>query len=113
MKNTYAEIPNLLKANKEINGNSVTAGHFSSVALWDTECKPYIIESYATTIAVVMEDVCILNGTYYSKTTSRLQNIIREIYNCVEITNIEKGHKSREVLCKRLLQEITVHKRKL
>ncbi len=106
MKNTYAEIPNLIRANKEINGNSVTAGHFSSVALWDTKCKPYIIESYTTTIAVIMEDVCILNGTYYSKTTSRLQNIIREIYNYIEITNVEKGHKSRAVLCKRLLQEI-------
>ena len=70
----YSDIPRLIENKEEFIGNSVRA-------VWDTDGN-YRVYSYNTIMLIVGVDdnVLVWDGTYYSRTTSRLQNIIRGIY---------------------------------
>jgi hypothetical protein len=88
-----------------INGNSVKASNNISIIAIGGVYRPYVITSYTTTIAMIIEDFCLLNNTKYSRTTSRIQNIIKDMYpDAKEITNVEKGITSEDVMIKNLLQ---------
>lgn len=75
-KATYREIPALLKAHKTFEGNSVKAVKLP----W-----AYVVYSYETII--YQEDYragfepVYFNSKYYSRTTSKLQNILRQVFN--------------------------------
>lgn len=72
-KATYRQIPSLLKNRKSFSGNSCHAE-------WVND--NYNVYSYTTLMLSVDENDMVLywNDSYYSNTTSRLQNILRGIY---------------------------------
>lgn len=77
-KATYREIPALLEQRKAFTGNSVAA---SSITLSDGS-KSYTVWSYDTVIYKEVKGDCIyFNGDYYSRTTSKLQNILRQVFS--------------------------------
>ena len=76
----YSEMPYLLEIKSAFKGNSVEAKWI------DNE---YVIFSYNTIILRLRADGEVLSwdGGYYSQTTSRLQNILRDIYPELKQTN--------------------------
>ena len=68
---TYEEIPALISNREAFRGNSVSA-HYDGTA--------YQVWSYSTKIASINWPGCWwVDSRVYSKTTSRIQNIVREI----------------------------------
>lgn len=76
-KATYREIPALLKSRKPFEGNSV-------YAINRTLCngsKDYSVYSYDTCIYEEYNGKCsYFDDSFYSRTTSRLQNILRSVF---------------------------------
>lgn len=74
MKVTYEEMEALLESKKEFAGNSVTAR-------W--EDKEYVIKSYDTVIFRTdkKDSIIYFDGRKHSTTTSRIQNMIRKIFD--------------------------------
>ncbi|PWM76724.1 MAG: hypothetical protein DBY32_11410 [Phascolarctobacterium sp.] len=74
---TYREIPALLESKARFTGNSCYAVSF---------LDEYSVYSYHT---LIYREVCHKDGSkdvyfdrsYYSRTTSRLQNILRKVFN--------------------------------
>lgn len=103
-KHTYSQIPALLMQGNPINGNSVKAHNNISLITTRGVYHIYVITSYSTTIAMVVEDFVLLNVTKYSRTTSRIQNIIKELYpNAKRIAAVEKGRASEDAMLKNLM----------
>lgn len=76
-KATYREIPALLEQRKAFTGNSVEAVKLPG---------EYIVYSYGTVIyrehyGANIQQPVYFNSKYYSRTTSRLQNILRQVFN--------------------------------
>ena len=71
---SYRDIPRLIENKEEFTGNSVRA-------VWDADGN-YRVYSYNSIMLIVGVDdnVIVWDGAYYSRTTSRLQRIIRGIY---------------------------------
>lgn len=74
MKATYKEMSYMLEDKKEFRGSSV-------IAEWDQ--KEYIIKSYSTVIFRTnkQNNIIYFDGQKYSSTTSKIQNIIRKVFN--------------------------------
>lgn len=74
MRATYEEMDYMLENKKEFRGSSVTAE-------WDQ--KEYIVKSYSTVIFRTnkQNNIIYFDGQKYSFTTSKIQNIIRKIFN--------------------------------
>lgn len=69
---TYREIPHLISRRREFNGNSARAR-------WTSD-GVYEVRSYSTTIATYTPGTgWNIPEEYYSRTTSRLQNIVRKV----------------------------------
>jgi hypothetical protein len=70
MRANYTEIEQKLRDLEPFRGSSVTA-------YWDGDV--YKVKSYSTTIATAVQRGywTTFDGTYYSNTTSRIQNIIK------------------------------------
>lgn len=74
-KATYKEIPELLASRQPFVGNSCHADYYDS-------SDAYFVYSYATCSLEVRKGVVTyFNSKRYSSTTSKLQNIIRWIYD--------------------------------
>lgn len=68
----YRDIPGLLSLRREFTGNSARAR-------W-TDSGVYEVRSYSTVIATYSpEDGWTIPDKHYSRTTSRLQNIVRSV----------------------------------
>ena len=77
---TYKDIPSHIKWQEDFEGNSAKAETKSNG--W------YVIYSYNTIMAIVLPNRrAVVNKSYYSRTTSRLQNIIKHYLNA-EVTII-------------------------
>ena len=74
MRATYEEMDYMLENKKEFRGSSVTAE-------WNK--KEYIIKSYSTIIFKTnkQNNIIYFDGQKYSSTTSKIQNIIRKVFN--------------------------------
>lgn len=69
---TYREIPGLISHQQEFTGNSASAR-------W-TDSGTYEVLSYRTTIATYTpKDGWNVPDKHYSRTTSRLQNLVRKV----------------------------------
>ena len=66
----YNSIKELIRDRVSFRGNSVVAIKYS---------HKYEVYSYDTLILSISKDSTYFNTKYYSRTTSRLQNIIKEI----------------------------------
>lgn len=72
-KATYREIPALLEQRKPFDGNSCHGFKYDNC---------YEVWSYHTLmLKEVNNEVVYFDSDYYSHTTSRLQNIIRQVFN--------------------------------
>ena len=77
-KATYREIPALLEQRKPFKGSSVTA----LAGKMPNNGSRYIVYSYGTILYEEENGRCVyFNSEYYSRTTSRLQNILRQVFN--------------------------------
>lgn len=71
---TYKEIPALLEWRVQFSGSSVTAIQEGK--------NIYNVYSYGTLILSARNgEVVYFDSGYYSRTTSRLQNILRQVFN--------------------------------
>ena len=82
MKTTYKEMEAKLRNKEPFDGNSVTA-RINSFGY-------YVIESYATTIYEDKGEHIYFDNSYYSVTTSKLQNML------IDIFNLNNGVKKRD-----------------
>lgn len=72
-KTGYAEMADKIRRREPFTGNSAKG-------LWITD-NLYAVMSYETTIATYSTGGLVwLDGDFYSKTTSRLQNMVRELW---------------------------------
>ena len=78
---TYKDIPHHIRWQNDFQGNSASAVTKSNG--W------YYIYSYETIMAIVLpNNKAVVNSSYYSPTTSRLQNIIKRCLSA-KITYVE------------------------
>lgn len=76
-KATYREIPALLKSRQPFQGSSVTA---LKGTMPDGSSR-YIVYSYKTIMYEEEAGKCVyFNSDFYSRTTSKLQNILRSVF---------------------------------
>jgi len=71
---TYKQIPTLISYFKPFTGNSVTG--------W-IDGGQFVVMSYATVIAKIdmaTHSVSYFNDKFYSRTTSKIQNILRRLF---------------------------------
>ena len=83
MRATYGQIPNFIAELTPFVGNSVTA-------YTNTKNGRYIVNSYNTVIAeidIASRKPVYFDAKYYSRTTSRLQNILRD---CFDMSSFEE-----------------------
>ena len=80
MRTTYKEMKNELRAYSEFRGNSVQA-------FYDEYSNKYEVYSYSTRIYC---NDGYFDNSYYSSTTSKLQNML------IEVFNLNNGVKKRD-----------------
>ena len=86
-KTTYGQMPALLRAKKEFEGNSVSARW---VYNHDKSEKAYVIYSYSTVMYYEYENGNVeFNDRYYSNTTNRIQSMLRRVMP--PLTDYEKS----------------------
>ena len=75
MKATYRDIPRLLEARQEFDVNSVKA-------FWNVNTNNYEVYSYNTRIFLQSRGRVLteFNNKYYSVTTSKLQNMLIDVF---------------------------------
>lgn len=85
MQTIYRDMPRLLEARQEFDGNSVKA-------FWNVDTDNYEVYSYNTRIFLQSRGRVLteFNNKYYSVTTSKLQNML------IDVFGFNDGKRSRE-----------------
>jgi len=76
METTYEDMPEKVRARVPFRGNSVTG-------VWVSDTV-YAVISYRTTIARWDNGTVWIDPTKYSKTTSRIQHMVKTVWEVVE-----------------------------
>lgn len=104
MKTTYKEMEQLIKSREPFRGSSVSSD--VRISLLNTDIRPYTVYSYDTAVCIVYGDRCILNITKYSRTTSKIQNILRKMFPAATfVDNLPEGIFTFELLVEKLTED--------
>ena len=77
METTYEDMPEKIRARVPFKGNSVTG-------VWVSDTM-YAVVSYGTIIATWDNEVVWVDPQKYSKTTSRIQNMVKTVWGVSDV----------------------------